>query len=106
MAAAHGKTAAHGMLGREREHEVMPYFWSDCRDWATLEYVGIEAGSPVIRGSIADGDFTAVYVDDSGRVVGAATVGRSDDLEQVARLVAAKAAPARDALADAALAEL
>jgi 3-phenylpropionate/trans-cinnamate dioxygenase ferredoxin reductase subunit len=106
VAAAHGKTAAHGMLGRQREHEVMPYFWSDLSDWATLEYVGIEAGSPVIRGSISDGDFTAVYVDDSGRVVGGATVGRSADLEQVARLVAAKAAPARDALADAPLAEL
>ena len=41
-----------------------------------------------------------------GRVVGGATVGRSDDLEQVERLVSDKATPARDALAGAALAEL
>jgi 3-phenylpropionate/trans-cinnamate dioxygenase ferredoxin reductase subunit len=103
VAVEHGKTAAHGMLGRGRSHEVVPYFWSDLSDWGGLEYVGIEAGSPVIRGSIDDGDFTAVYVDDDGRVVGAATAGRSDDLEHVKRLIVARATPDRAALADAEL---
>jgi hypothetical protein len=54
----------------------------------------------VIRGSVDDGDFTAVYVDDDGRVVGAATAGRSDDLEDVKRLVTERATPDRAKLSD------
>jgi 3-phenylpropionate/trans-cinnamate dioxygenase ferredoxin reductase subunit len=106
VAVEHGRTAAHGMLGRSRAHEAVPYFWSDLSDWATLEYVGIEAGDPVIRGSLGDGDFTAVYVDPDGRVVGGASVGRGDDLEHVKRLVTARARPEPGALASAELAEL
>jgi 3-phenylpropionate/trans-cinnamate dioxygenase ferredoxin reductase subunit len=78
----------------------MPYFWSDLSDWATLEYVGIETGAPVIRGSVDDGDFTAFYVDGDGRVVGAATVGRSGDLEDAKRLIVERAAPDGAALGD------
>jgi 3-phenylpropionate/trans-cinnamate dioxygenase ferredoxin reductase subunit len=100
VAAAQGVTAAHGMLGRERAHDVVPYFWSDLSDWATLEYVGIEAGEPVVRGSIEDGDFTAVYVDGDGRVVGAVTVGRGDDLEAAKRLIVERATPDRAKLGD------
>jgi 3-phenylpropionate/trans-cinnamate dioxygenase ferredoxin reductase subunit len=100
VAVEHGRTAARAMLGQEVSHEVVPYFWSDLSDWATLEYVGIEAGTPVVRGSIGDGEFTAVYVDDDGRVVGAATVGRSSDLDAARRLIAERATPDRDALAD------
>jgi len=100
VAVEHGRTAARAMLGRGVVHEVVPYFWSDLSDWATLEYVGIEAGSPVVRGSIDDGDFTAVYVDDDGRVVGAATAGRSDDLEAAKKLIVERATPDGAALAD------
>jgi 3-phenylpropionate/trans-cinnamate dioxygenase ferredoxin reductase subunit len=100
VAIEQGRTAARGMLGRAGAHEVIPYFWSDLADWATLEYVGIETGTPVVRGAIADGDFTAIYVDDDGRVVGAATVGRSDDLEDAKRLITARATPDTAALAD------
>ena len=100
VAAAHGATAAKAMLGQSVIHDVVPYFWSDLSDWATLEYVGIEAGEPVVRGSIDDGDFTAVYLGDGGRVVGAATVGRGDDLEAVQELVRKRATPDRAALAD------
>jgi 3-phenylpropionate/trans-cinnamate dioxygenase ferredoxin reductase subunit len=100
VAAAHGQTAAQAMLGRDAVHDTMPYFWSDLSDWGTLEYVGIEAGDPVVRGSIADGDFTAVYVDGDGRVVGAATVGRSDDLDAAGELIRKRATPDQGALAD------
>jgi 3-phenylpropionate/trans-cinnamate dioxygenase ferredoxin reductase component len=100
VAVEHGRTAARAMLGHEVSHEVVPYFWSDLSDWATLEYVGIEAGMPVVRGSIDDGDFTAVYVDDGGRVVGAATVGRSGDLEGAKKLIADRATPDKAVLAD------
>ena len=100
VAREQGRTAALGMLGRPGAHEAMPYFWSDLSDWATLEYVGVETGTPVIRGSVDDGDFTAVYVDGGGRVVGAATVGRAADLEEAKRLIAERAAPDAAALAD------
>ena len=100
VAAAQGRTAALGMLGQPSPHSEVPYFWSDLSDWATLEYVGIEAGSPVIRGSVDDGDFTAVYVDDDGRVVGAATAGRSEDLDEAKRLVTERATPDRAKLSD------
>ena len=81
----HGKTAALNMLGRGVDHDVVPYFFSDLADWASMEYVGPGSGDAVIRGSLDDGDFTAFYVDpDSGKVTAALTVGRSDDLEHAA----------------------
>jgi 3-phenylpropionate/trans-cinnamate dioxygenase ferredoxin reductase subunit len=106
VAVEQGKTAARAMLGRPGGHEVVPYFWSDLADWATLEYVGLEAGTPVVRGSLDDGDFTAFYVADDGRLVGAASVGRSDDLEQARRLISERARPDRAALAEGELAAL
>src|SRR2546430_15230722 len=74
------------MLGREREHDTVPYFWSDLGDWATLEYVGAGSGDLVVRGSIDDGDFTGFFLD-GGRVAAAGTPGRSDDLEHPRRVM-------------------
>ena len=47
-----GKTAALNMLGREAEHDVAPYFFSDLADWSSMEYVGPGTGEPVMRGSL------------------------------------------------------
>jgi 3-phenylpropionate/trans-cinnamate dioxygenase ferredoxin reductase subunit len=103
VAVEHGRTAARAMLGRDAVHGTVPYFWSDLSEWATLEYVGLEstASAPVVRGSLDDGDFTAFYLGDDGRLVGAATVGRGDDLEQARRLITARATPDPAVLADA-----
>jgi 3-phenylpropionate/trans-cinnamate dioxygenase ferredoxin reductase subunit len=79
--------------------DSVPYFWSDLGDWATIEYVGVGVGEAVIRGSLDDGDFTAFYLD-GPRVVGAATVGRADDLDHARRMIRAQAEPDRAALAD------
>jgi 3-phenylpropionate/trans-cinnamate dioxygenase ferredoxin reductase subunit len=108
VAAGHGATAARAMLGQPVSHDVVPYFWSDLSDWATLEYVGLEAATraPVVRGSLDDGDFTAFYLGDGGRLLGAATVGRSDDLEHAKRLITERATPGAEALADGDLAAL
>jgi 3-phenylpropionate/trans-cinnamate dioxygenase ferredoxin reductase component len=81
-----GKTAALNMLGRGVEHDVVPYFFSDLADWASMEYVGPGSGDAVVRGSIEQHDFTAFYADD-GRVTAALTVGRSDDLEHARRFI-------------------
>ncbi len=87
-----GKTAALNMLDRDQPHDVVPYFFSDLSDWASLEYVGpaAEWGQEVVRGSIDGGEFTIFYLRD-GRVAGALTVGRSDDLEHAGRLLASRA---------------
>ena len=94
-----GKTAALNMLGRDVEHDVVPYFFSDLADWASMEYVGPGSGEPVIRGSLEEGDFTAFYLDD-GKVKAALTVGRSDDLEAARRFIKEHAKPDPAALAD------
>jgi 3-phenylpropionate/trans-cinnamate dioxygenase ferredoxin reductase subunit len=99
VASEHGKTAALNMLGRDAPHEVVPYFFSDLADWASMEYVGPGSGETVIRGSMDDGDFTAFYLD-GGRVTAALTVGRSDDLEHARRFIREKSTPGPVALVD------
>jgi 3-phenylpropionate/trans-cinnamate dioxygenase ferredoxin reductase subunit len=95
-----GKTAALNMLGRNVNHEAVPYFFSDLADWSSMEYVGPGKGRPVFRGSMDDGDFTAFYIGDDGVVTAALTVGRSDDLEAGRRFIRDKVAPDEGALAD------
>ena len=84
-----GKTAALNMLDRDAPHDVVPYFFSDLSDWASLEYIGpaSEWEQEVVRGSIDEGEFSIFYLHD-GRVAGALSVGRSDDLEDARRLLA------------------
>src|SRR5579859_7271153 len=88
----HGKTVAHNMLGADRPHDIVPYFFSDLSDWASLEYVGPAArwDREVVRGSIDGGEFSIFYVD-GGRIAGALSVGRSDDLEHARRWITAGA---------------
>jgi 3-phenylpropionate/trans-cinnamate dioxygenase ferredoxin reductase component len=83
-----GKTAALNMLGHDQPHDVVPYFFSDLSDWASLEYIGpaLEWEQEVVRGSIGDGEFSIFYLHDN-RVAGALSVGRSDDLEYARRLL-------------------
>jgi 3-phenylpropionate/trans-cinnamate dioxygenase ferredoxin reductase subunit len=85
-----GKTAALNMLGQDQPHDVVPYFFSDLSDWSSLEYVGPAHhwDQEVVRGSLDDGEFSIFYVHD-GRVAGALSVGRSDDLEHARRLLSA-----------------
>ena len=96
----HGRTAALNMLGRDVPHTEIPYFFSDLADWVSLEYVGPGSGRPVVRGSLDDGEFTAFYLADDGRVTAALTVGRSDDLEHARRWIADGAAPPEERLRD------
>ena len=92
VAFTQGRTAALNMLGRDVPHDVVPYFFSDLADWASLEYVGParEWDDEVVRGSIDDAAFSIFYLD-RGRVAGALSVGRSDDLEAARRLIASRA---------------
>ena len=86
-----GKTVALNMLGRDQPHDTVPYFFSDLSDWAGLEYVGpaYDWDDEVVRGSFDDGEFSLWYLA-GGRVAGALSVGRSDDLEHARRLIASE----------------
>lgn len=83
-----GRHAARGMLGAKEPYRVVPYFFSDLSDWASLEYVGpAERWDDVIwRGSRESGEFSAWYID-ADRVVAALSVGRSEDLQDARRLI-------------------
>jgi 3-phenylpropionate/trans-cinnamate dioxygenase ferredoxin reductase subunit len=81
-ARAQGSYIGALIAGEQKPFDEIPYFWSDLADWVTLESVGPPErwDREVVRGSIADGEFTIFYLD-AGRMAGAMTVGRSDDLE-------------------------
>jgi 3-phenylpropionate/trans-cinnamate dioxygenase ferredoxin reductase subunit len=96
-----GKTVALNMLGGDQPHDVVPYFFSDLADWASLEYVGpaVQWDQEVVRGSIDDGEFSIWYLDGGG-VAGALSVGRSDDLEHARRLIVGGSEVSAAVLAD------
>jgi 3-phenylpropionate/trans-cinnamate dioxygenase ferredoxin reductase component len=78
-----GETAARNMLGAAEEHRVVPYFFSDLADWASLEYVGGAADwdQEVVHGSPEDGSFSVWFLD-RGRVRGVLDVNGFGDLER------------------------
>jgi 3-phenylpropionate/trans-cinnamate dioxygenase ferredoxin reductase subunit len=89
VAMQQGMHAAGNMLGDDRDYDVVPYFFSDLADWASLEYVGpaYEWDEEVWRGDRAGGEFCVWYLKD-GKVAGALSVERSEDLAEARRLLA------------------
>ncbi len=103
VAMQQGSHAAGNMLGDERDYEVVPYFFSDLADWASLEYVGPAQDweEEIWRGDRAQGEFSVWYLK-NGRVAGALSVGRSEDLAEARRMLAdgVDVSAARAAIAD------
>ena len=64
-----GRTVALNMLGQDVDYDVVPYFFSDLSDWASLEYVGpaYDWDHEVVRGSPDEGKFTVFYLDARSR---------------------------------------
>jgi 3-phenylpropionate/trans-cinnamate dioxygenase ferredoxin reductase component len=91
VAMQQGQHAAASMLGTEEDYEVVPYFFSDLADWASLEYVGpaYEWDRELWRGDRAGGEFSVWYLQ-GGRVAGCLSVGRSEDLAEARRMLAAR----------------
>jgi 3-phenylpropionate/trans-cinnamate dioxygenase ferredoxin reductase subunit len=89
VAMQQGMHAAANMLGDDRDYDVVPYFFSDLADWASLEYVGpaSEWDTEIWRGDRDEGEFSVWYLK-GGRVAGALSVGRSEDLAEARRLLA------------------
>jgi len=93
-----GKAAALNMLGQDQPYDVVPYFFSDLADWASLEYVGL-GGSferEIVRGSPDEGEFSVWYLNDQ-RVTGALSIGRSEDLQHARRLIGERGGAVADA---------
>ncbi len=89
VAMQQGMHAARNMLGEGADYEVVPYFFSDLADWASLEYVGpaYEWDEEIWRGDRDSGEFSVWYLKD-GHVAGALSVERSEDLAEARRLLA------------------
>jgi 3-phenylpropionate/trans-cinnamate dioxygenase ferredoxin reductase component len=103
VAMQQGMHAARNMLGEDRDYDVVPYFFSDLADWASLEYVGPakDWDEEIWRGDRDGEEFSLWYLKD-GRVAGALSVGRSEDLAEARRLLAdgVDVSAAREKLAD------
>jgi hypothetical protein len=99
-----GMHAARNMLGGDADYDVVPYFFSDLADWASLEYVGPakDWDTEVWRRARADGEFSVWYLK-AGRVAGCLSVGRSEDLAEARRMLADRVdvAGAQERIADA-----
>ncbi len=103
VAMQQGIHAAKNMLGADADYDVVPYFFSDLADWASLEYVGPaqDWDEEVWRGDRDGGEFSVWYLKD-GRVAGALSVERPEDLAEARRLLAddVDVSAARTAIAD------
>ncbi len=83
-----GRHVGRAMTGDTEPYREVPYFFSDLADWASLEYVGpaYEWDSMIVRGDRDAGEWSAWYLKD-GRVAGALSVDRSEDLVHARRLI-------------------
>jgi 3-phenylpropionate/trans-cinnamate dioxygenase ferredoxin reductase subunit len=89
VAMQQGMKAAANMLGAEEDYDVVPYFFSDLADWASLEYVGpaYEWDREEWRGSPEEGEFSVWYLQ-GDRVAGCLSVGRSEELAEARQKIA------------------
>ena len=104
VAMQQGMHAGRCMAGDPAPYDVVPYFFSDLADWASLEYVGPAEGwdEEVWRGDRDAGEFAVFYLKD-GRVAGCLSVERSEDLGVARELLAegVDLSDKKDVLADA-----
>jgi 3-phenylpropionate/trans-cinnamate dioxygenase ferredoxin reductase component len=89
VAMQQGIRAGANMLGAEEDYDVVPYFFSDLADWASLEYVGpaYEWDQEIWRGDRDGGEFSIWYLQ-GGRVAGCLSVGRSEELAEARQMIA------------------
>lgn len=97
-------TAALNMLGTVTVHDKVPWFWSDQFDLKMI-IVGLAQGHDqlVIRGNPEARSFSACYLRE-GELIAVETVNAMKDQMAARKLVAARARPNVDKLADATIA--
>jgi len=98
-----GATAALNLLGIPTAHDKVPWFWSDQYD-LKLVIVGMCQGhdTVVTRGAAAARSFSACYLR-GGELIAIDTVNQPKDQMAARKLIAARARPNLDKLADAAI---
>jgi 3-phenylpropionate/trans-cinnamate dioxygenase ferredoxin reductase subunit len=94
------KTAAQNMLGRPTLHDRVPWFWSDQFDNKLL-IVGLSQGhdQQVTRGDPATRCFTVCYLK-GGELLAVEAVNHAKDYMAARKLIAERARPDLDKLAD------
>lgn len=99
-ATTQGGTVARALLGKPAPPAEAPWFWSDQYD-LNLQFVGHAPPEAeiVVRGSVADRDFTAFYLSD-GRVRAAFAVERGGDVPAARQFLALGTPVPREVLAD------
>ena len=96
-----GRVAAAAMLGEDRVYESEPWFWSD-QHGVRLQMAGLSEGADrtVTRGEFGSESFIAFHLRD-GVLIGVDAVNSVREFIFCRRMVAARARPDPDALADA-----
>ncbi len=95
-----GTNVAHNLLGVRTIHDKVPWFWSD-QYHLKLIIVGLSQGhdDAVLRGDPASGSFSVCYLQE-GELIAVDTVNSPRDQMAARKLVAARARPNPDKLAD------
>ena len=99
-----GRVAGATVAGASATLSAAPWFWSD-QAGVKLQMVGIRRAGlrEVVRGSMADGRFSLVYLDERDTVVAIDSVNRAADHLAGRRLVAARATIPASVAADASI---
>jgi 3-phenylpropionate/trans-cinnamate dioxygenase ferredoxin reductase subunit len=95
-----GKTAALNMLDHATVHDRVPWFWSDQFDNKLL-IVGLSQGfdQQVLRGDPATRGFSVCYLK-GGELIALEAVNHSKDYMAARKMIADRARPDADKLAD------
>jgi 3-phenylpropionate/trans-cinnamate dioxygenase ferredoxin reductase component len=95
-----GSSAALNLMGTPTVHDKLPWFWSDQYD-LKLIIVGISAGydAVIVRGTPAARSFSVCYLRD-GELIAIDSVNAPRDQMAARKLIAARARPNPDKLAD------
>src|SRR5262249_23731459 len=98
-----GASAAVNLLGTPTVHDKVPWFWSDQYDLKMI-IVGLCQGhdTVIIRGSAASRSFSACYLR-AGELIAVGSVNSPKDQMAARKLVAARARPNFDKLANPAI---
>ncbi|WP_280194556.1 NAD(P)/FAD-dependent oxidoreductase [Nocardia farcinica] len=95
--------AAATMLGRAAEYDRLPYFFTDQYDLG-MEYTGYATADRtarvVVRGSLADREFVAFWLDAENRVLAGMNVNVWDVTDRIKELITSATAVDPDRLAD------
>ncbi|AXK85970.1 FAD-dependent oxidoreductase [Nocardia farcinica] len=96
--------AAATMLGRAAEYDRLPYFFTDQYDLG-MEYTGYATADRtarvVVRGSLADREFVAFWLDAENRVLAGMNVNVWDVTDRIKELITSATPVDPDRLADA-----